>query len=80
MNSPISHWESSRSISRVFRGIVSGAEFVVDLVSGREVVTGDGLVVGGGSGGGWIGAGRRAHMSLLSLLRFASIHTRHGCR
>ena len=59
---------------------MSGAEGVVDLVSGREVVTGDGLVVGGGSAGGGIGAGRRAHISLLSLLRFANIHTRHDCR
>jgi hypothetical protein len=44
------------------------------------VVNGDGLVVGVGSAGGGIGAGRRAHISLLSLLRFANIHTRHGCR
>ena len=59
---------------------MSGTEGVVVLVSERIVVSGDGLVVGGGSAGGGIGAGRRAHISLLSLLRFANMHTRHGCR
>jgi hypothetical protein len=35
---------------------------------------------GGGSAGGGNGAGRRAHMSLLSLLRFANTQTRQGYR
>ena len=57
MHSPIFHWESSRSVSRVFGDVGSGTKGGFDLVSGRDVANGDGLVGGGGSARGGDGAG-----------------------
>ena len=51
-----------------------------DLVTGRDVTSGDALVGGSGSAGDGNGAGRRAHMNVLSLLRFANTQTGQGCR
>ena len=57
-----------------------GCVVVPNLVSGREGVVGEGLGWGGGWAGGNGWAGRRAQMSLLSLLRFARMQTRQGYR
>ena len=80
MHSPMAQRSSGLSsgggvLSAGVSSLVSGKGILSSVVGIGEVVSGS----GGGFGGGWAG-GRRDQMSLLSLLRFASTHTRHGWR
>ncbi len=83
-NTKNSYFQMSSTMSLIPKkkmSLIPNSVMVVSsLVSGRGVIVGGFLIVGGGSPGGNGWAGRRAQMSLLSLLRFARTQTRHGWR